>query len=73
MNLVLLIDPPDYSGIIMCMRPVKERRHYTVTSSLIGWAHTQKDPWLQLKSKENLSCGFGFLPMPQSSLQIDYP
>ena len=31
-------------GIIMCMRPTNQRRHYTVTSSLIGWAHKQNDP-----------------------------
>ena len=27
------------------MRPANERQHYNVTSSLIGWAHTQNDPW----------------------------
>ena len=26
------------------MRPSNERRRYSVTSSLIGWAHTQNDP-----------------------------
>ena len=26
------------------MRPANERRRYNVTSSLIGWAHTQNDP-----------------------------
>ena len=35
----------DYAGIILCMRPSNERRRYNVTSSLIGWAHTQNDPW----------------------------
>ena len=29
------------SGIISCMRPANERRRYIVTSSLIGWAHTE--------------------------------
>ena len=33
-----------YAGIILCMRPANERRRYIVTSSLIGWAHTQNDP-----------------------------
>ena len=33
------------AGIIMRMRPANERRRYNVTSSLIGWAHTQNDPW----------------------------
>ena len=32
-------------GIILCMRPTNERRRYNVTSSLIGRAHTQNDPW----------------------------
>ena len=31
------------TGIFLCMRPANERRRYYVTSSLIGWAHTQ---WL---------------------------
>ena len=33
------------SGIILWMRPTNERRRYSVTPSLIGWAHTQNDPW----------------------------
>ena len=32
------------SGIILYMRPANERRSYSVTPSLIGWAHTQNDP-----------------------------
>ena len=32
-------------GIILCMRPANERRCYIVTSSLVGWAHAQNDPW----------------------------
>ena len=36
-----------YTGIILCMRPASERRRYNVTSSLIGWAHSQNDPWIQ--------------------------
>ena len=32
-------------GIILCMCPTNERWHYNVKSSLIGWAHTQNDPW----------------------------
>ena len=38
----------DYTGIMSHMCPANERRRYNVTSSLIGWAHTQNDPWLQL-------------------------
>ena len=29
---------------IVYMGPANERRRYTVTPSLIGWAHTQNDP-----------------------------
>ena len=36
------------AGIILCMRPANERRCYIVMSSLIGWAHTQNDPWKRL-------------------------
>ena len=32
------------AGIILCMCPTNERWHYNVTSSLIGWAHSQHDP-----------------------------
>ena len=31
--------------VILCMHPANERRRYSVTSSLIGWLHTQNDPW----------------------------
>ena len=30
--------------IILCMYPANERWRYIVTSSLIGWVHTQNDP-----------------------------
>ena len=30
---------------MLCMRPANVGRRYIVTSSLIGWAHTQNDPW----------------------------
>ena len=33
------------AGIILCMGWANERRHYYVMPSLIGWAHTQNDPW----------------------------
>ena len=32
------------------MRPVNERRHNSVTSSLGGWAHTQNDPCSSLNN-----------------------
>ena len=41
-----LLFTPDKSGIILYMRPANERRRYILTSSLIGWAHTQNDPCL---------------------------
>ena len=31
--------------IILRTRPANGRRRYNVTSSLIGWAHSQNDPW----------------------------
>ena len=34
------------SGIILCMLPANERRRYSVTPSLIGWAHTHNAPCL---------------------------
>ena len=36
----------EYPGIILGMCPANQRRCYIVTSSLIGWAHTQKDPMI---------------------------
>ena len=37
------------TGIILAMGSANERRRYIVTSSLIGWAHTQNDPWVHTK------------------------
>ena len=34
-----------FTGIILFMRPNNDRRRYSVTPSLIGWAHTQYDPF----------------------------
>ena len=36
---------PAGAGIILGMGSAIERRRYTVTSSLIDWAHTQNDPY----------------------------
>ena len=33
----------DYSSIILGMGSANERRRYKVTSSLIGWTHTQNE------------------------------
>ena len=35
----------DMAGIILCMRPANKRWRHSVTPSLIGWPHTQNDPW----------------------------
>ena len=34
------------TGIILWIRLANERWRYNVTSSLIGWAHTQNDLWM---------------------------
>ena len=31
--------------VILCMHPANERRRYIATSSMIGWAHIQYNPW----------------------------
>ena len=44
-------------GVSLCMRPVNERRRYTVTSSLIGWSHIQNNAqlhWLGVCTKWSL-------------------
>ena len=33
------------AGIILCMCPSNERWRYNVTPSLIGWLHTENDPY----------------------------
>ena len=33
------------AGIFLCMCPANEIWHYNVTSSLIGWVHSQNEPW----------------------------
>ena len=35
-------------GIILCLGSANERWRYLITSSLIGWAHTQNDPWIHM-------------------------
>ena len=40
----------------MCVRPASERRHYDVMSSLVGWSHTQKNPW---ENKRQVDQGVG--------------
>ena len=43
MNWLDLLDLGSWPGIILCMRPVNERRRYSVMPSLIDWAHTQNN------------------------------
>ena len=39
------LDVMEYQGsFCVCVQPI-ERQCYNVTSSLIGWVHTQNDPW----------------------------
>ena len=40
--------PQSLTGIMLCMCPANERWCYNVTSSLIGWAHIQNDPRLNV-------------------------
>ena len=47
-------------GIILGMHPANERRRYTVTSPLIGWAHTQNDPCFSSIFTEVCSLGFSW-------------
>ena len=44
MPISINVVPDDEPGIILYTHPANERRRYNVTSSLIGWAHTQNDP-----------------------------
>ena len=41
----------DMLGIILCMHSGNERWRYTVTPSLIGWAHMQNDPCVLFLSR----------------------
>ena len=44
-----------YRGIILGVGLANERRRYIVTSSLIGWAHTQNGPcWIVLMKHTNI-------------------
>ena len=47
-------------GISIGMPPANERRRYNVTTSLIGWAHTQTDPQ-RINSSEGLAVSPIFL------------
>ena len=53
----------NYTGIILCMCLTNERRLYIVTSSLIGWAHTQNDPYYipRMMPSVHVNCAFSNL------------
>ena len=42
-----------YPGIILCMCPANGRQRCNVMWTLIGWAHTQNDPWHQISDISN--------------------
>ena len=46
--------PGKLPGIILCIRPANERQRCNVTSSLIGWAYTQHDPWFTSNLASNI-------------------
>ena len=53
------------SGINLCMCPANERWCNVVTPSLIGWVHTQNDPWYIVWNTVQWLCNsVNFLPNP---------
>ena len=64
-----------FSGISLYMRPANERRRYIVTSSVIGWAHTENDLYILLNHRVSLEyspAGIGVLPWrPTPWLMLD--
>ena len=57
--------PGKLPGIILCIRPAIGRQRCNVTSSLIGWAYTQHDPWFTSNLASNilgLTPGLGSIP-----------
>ena len=41
----LTLNGTSLSGLILGLRPTNERRRYFVTTSLIGWAQDENQPW----------------------------
>ena len=58
----------DYPRIAVGMGAANDRRNYIITSSLIGWAHTQNDPWYR---KGNVVFHFFFPRNPRHALWFD--
>ena len=66
------------AGIVLCMHPANERRRYIVTSSLIGWAHTQNDPWCSVSDHSIVvhavsPLRWHFVPTRVARFPIDWP
>ena len=47
-------DALPFPGIILGMGLANKRRRYNVTSFIIGWAHTKKDPCISVLGLERL-------------------
>ena len=61
------------SGFILWMRAANERQHYTVTPSVIGWAHAQNDPcFLPELQTTNKVLPFPLLPLSIIPIQVAY-
>ena len=43
-NEIMYVESWKSAGIILCMQPANERWRHIITSSLIGWEHTQNNP-----------------------------
>ena len=43
MQCIWVQERKETTGIFLCMCPANERRRYSVTSSLTGWTHSQKN------------------------------
>ena len=52
------------AGIVLCMSPANERLRYIVALPLIGWGHTQNDPWpgICLENKVNIMAADAVAP-----------
>ena len=47
--------------IILCICLANERRRYNATLSLIGWGHTQNDPFIRLPLESNVLLSWSML------------
>ena len=67
------------AGIILCMRPANQRRHYNATASPTGWGHAQNDPcigmWWCIYTSDNWDSigsdhGFNASSVPSHHLKL---